>query len=49
LRPDQIRLLVDVVAGAGRENGFTLELPSALQGKVKIVSVTPPRFLSASK
>lgn len=49
LGPDQIRLVVDAAAGSGRENGFTLELPPALQGKVKIVSVTPPRFLSATK
>jgi len=54
LRAGQILLVVvdaasGGAAGSGRENGFTLELPPALQGKVKIVSVKPSRFLSAGK
>ncbi|MDQ2855205.1 MAG: YbbR-like domain-containing protein, partial [Acidobacteriota bacterium] len=47
LRSDQIRLVVDFTTG--RENGFSLELPPSLQGKVKIKSVKPTRFMSAGK
>jgi YbbR domain-containing protein len=46
LRPDQIRLIVD---GTTEQNGFTLDLPPALQGKVRIVSVKPSRFVPAGK
>jgi YbbR domain-containing protein len=47
LRPEEIRLVVDTSRDSA--NGFRLELPPALQGKVKIVSVKPARFLSAGK
>jgi YbbR domain-containing protein len=47
LRSDQIRLVVDFTTG--RENGLSLELPPSLQGKVKIKSVKPSRFMSAGK
>lgn len=46
LRSDQIRLVVDATT---RENGFTLELPPTLQGKIRIVSVKPSRFVPAGK
>jgi YbbR domain-containing protein len=44
LRSEEIRLVVDTPAGA--ENRFTLELPASAQGKVKLVSVKPARFLA---
>lgn len=43
LRAEDIRLLVDTEAGA--DNEFKLELPESAQGKVKLVSVKPARFL----
>jgi hypothetical protein len=46
LRPGGIRLVVD--SSSGRDN-VRLELPAAIQGKVKIVSVKPTRFLPAGK
>jgi hypothetical protein len=36
-------------SGVGHESGFRVELPAAIQGKVKIVSVKPARFLPANK
>ncbi|MCU1268300.1 MAG: YbbR-like [Acidobacteria bacterium] len=52
LRSDQIHLVV--ADGAGEftpesRNSFTLELPPALHGKVRIVSIKPSKFLPASK
>jgi YbbR domain-containing protein len=47
LRPEEIRLVVD--SPSGRDNGIRLELPAAIQGKVKIVSVKPTRFLPTGK
>jgi YbbR domain-containing protein len=47
LRPEEMRLVVDTSRDSA--NGFRLELPPALQGKVKIVSVKPARFLFAGR
>ena len=47
LQPEEIRLVVNTSLES--DSGFRLELPPALQGKVKIVSVKPARFLSAGK
>lgn len=44
LRPEQIRLVVDTL---GAQNSFRLELPAALQDKVKLVSVSPTQFVPA--
>ena len=50
LRPEAIQLVVDTSATleVGRD-GFRLELPPAIQGKVKLVSVKPARFLPTGK
>ena len=42
LRAEEIRLVVDT---AGIGNGYKLELPASAQGKVKLVSVKPSKFL----
>ena len=51
LHPEEIRLVVDTSVGRekglGHENGF--RLPASIQGKVKIVSVKPARFLPTNK
>lgn len=43
LGTEEIRLVVD--SSAGDVSGIRLELPAAIQGKAKIVSVRPTRFL----
>jgi hypothetical protein len=45
LRPGEIRLVVNSSSG----DSVRLELPAAIQSKVKIVSVKPTRFLPAGK
>src|SRR2546426_3845292 len=47
LHPEEIRLVAD--NSFVQQNGFRVELPAAMQSKVKIVSVKPARFLPTNK